>query len=171
MRRDPVERQTAGSSVVPLTRISHVRVEVTDLGAGQNLVSRHFRPDRGPNKFRARNKRRSRCRTPGSWSFCVASIKSPSVARARSKGRVSTFASRRNSIRRSWKSLTAKNITGDRTRQKSHGMSRADIRCTVTIRSAIGFRSATASDIRYRTDWANKNTCSSPSVRSKSLKR
>ena len=50
-------------------------------------------------------------------------------------------------------------------------MSRADIRCTVTIRSAIGFRSATASDIRHRTDWANKNSCLSPSVRSKSLKR
>ena len=38
---------------------------------------------------------------------------------------------------------------------KIPGTSKADIRCTAMIRSAIGFRSGTASDIRHRTEAIN----------------
>ncbi len=45
IRRDPVSDKPQGK-IVPLRRISHVRVEVTDLAQGKNLVSRHVRSQR-----------------------------------------------------------------------------------------------------------------------------
>ena len=137
IRRDPVSDKPQGK-IVPLRRISHVRVEVTDLEPGQSW----YRDTFGLTEDKQVPGEEQATLTVPNTGSCDSprSIKSRSAAPVRSRDRISTFVSRRSFIRRFSKSSIVKNTTGARTRRKYHGMNRAATRCTVTIRSATAFR-------------------------------
>ena len=143
IRREPVSDKPQGK-IMPLRRISHVRVEVTDLDQGKSW----YRDTFGLTEDKqVPGEEQATLTVPNTGQLVILawSIKSRSAAPVRSKVRISIFASRPSCTRRFSKSSIVKNTTGDRTRRKYHGMNRAAIRCTVTIRSVTAFRLAIGS--------------------------
>ena len=140
IRRDPVSDKPQGK-IVPLRRISHVRVEVTDLEQGKSWYRDTFglTEDRQVPGEEQVHAHRAEHGTVGDSTH--AWIKSRSEARAPSRDRTSIFGSRRNCIRLSLNGSTEKNTTGGLIPRKFPGTNRADTRSMGMIPSVIGYRS------------------------------
>ena len=143
IRRDPVGDKPQGK-IVPLRRISHVRVEVTDLEQGKSLVQGYIRSD-GRKASAGRGTVHAHRAEHGTVGHSPRSIKSLNGARARSRGLTSIFGSRRNCIRLSLNGSTEKNTTGGLIPRKFPGTNRADTRSMGMIPSVTGYRSGIGS--------------------------
>ena len=150
MRRDPVGDKPQGK-LVPMRRISHVRVEVTDMAQGKSWYCDTF----GLTEEK---------QVPGDEQV---TLTVPNTGQLLILHRVDQVAERSTRAVKGphidfriapelyppiLEKFNRKEYYWGPDRQRSHGTSRAAIRCTVTIRSAIEFKSGTASDIRHRTE-------------------
>ena len=144
VRRDPVSDKPQGK-IVPLRRISHVRVEVTDMAQGKSWYRDTFGLTEGK-------------QVPGDEQV---TLTVPNTGQLVILHRVDQVAERSTRAVKGphidfriapelyppiLEKFNRKEYYWGPDPTKIPGTSRADIRCTVTIRSAIGFRSATASN-------------------------
>ena len=130
---------------MPLRRISHVRVEVTDLEQGKAWYRDTFGLSE---EQQVPGEKQITLSVPNSGQLVILHRVDQVAERSTRaiKGPHVDFRIAPDLTRRYWKNSTGENITGDPIRRKFPGMNRADIRFTAMIHSAIEFRSGTGSE-------------------------
>ena len=148
IRRDPVSDKPQGR-IVPLRRISHVRVEVTDLEQGKSWYRDTFGLSE---EQQVPGEQQITLSVPNSGQLVILHRVNQVAERSTRaiKGPHVDFRIAPELYSPILEKFTGGNITGDPIRRKFPGMNRADIRFTAMIHSATEFRLDTGSGISDR---------------------